>query len=129
MTNLTGEWHGRYLYPNDVDPPVPFIAVLNHHGDQMTGSIVEHVDRGPTVQLTLTSTLMGKVEGANITFLKIYDQDHRNFDTVRYEGVVDEEGVEISGAWIVSANWSGAFMMIRPRPPKLEATRKHSERA
>jgi hypothetical protein len=51
--------------------------------------------------------------GRHVDFIKTYDGTGGARHSVRYSGVVDNEGNEIHGRWHISHRWSGKFLMIR----------------
>lgn len=61
----------------------------------------------------MSATISGKVVSDTAVFLKTYDTLNPGYDAVRYDGMVGDEGLEISGTWTIPGNWSGSFIMIR----------------
>lgn len=43
---------------------------------------------------------------------------------MRYEGTLAAEGDEIAGSWLIRADWSGRFLMIRGSREAETAARK-----
>jgi hypothetical protein len=111
--DLTGTWHGQYTYPT-AKGPVHFVASLTETAGWITGQTEEIGTAGSARGVTITATLQGRRAGDSVTFLKLYDGQFREYDTVRYAGQVNGDGTEIEGAWTVPGSWSGKFLMIRP---------------
>ena len=110
--DLSGFWHGLFHYPAG-QPPVAFTAELRDADGSLLGSTSETGQVGEAAGRTITATVQGRRQGAATLWLKIYDGDYRQYDSVRYEGVVSADGQEIEGRWTVPGNWSGTFLMIR----------------
>ncbi|HVZ00939.1 MAG TPA: hypothetical protein VHA35_15635 [Dongiaceae bacterium] len=111
--NLSGIWHGRYFYPVS-RPPVPFVATVSEVDSWLTGTIEEKGTTGEARGVALAASIQGRRTGRAVTWLKLYDGRFRLYDSVRYEGDVNEDATEISGRWSIPGNWSGTFLMIRP---------------
>jgi hypothetical protein len=79
----------------------------------LAGATEEIGEEGDAAGKRISATLQGRRDGYAVTWLKIYDLDYRHYDTVRYEGTVSPDGLEIEGRWTVPGNWSGTFLMIR----------------
>lgn len=112
--DLSGSWHGLYSYPR-TKAPVHFEASLNETDGWLLGTICETGTVGAAAGLTISASLQGRRTERTVTFLKMYDGSFRGYDSVRYVGVVSEDGTEIEGRWTVPGSWSGAFLMIRAR--------------
>jgi hypothetical protein len=122
--DLSGVWHGVYSYPGGSNrQPVSFVAVLTDVVGSVGGTTEEAVGKR-----TLTATVQGRRAGRAITFLKLYDADLRNYDTVAYDGRVSGDGEEIEGTWTVPSGWSGSFLMIRSGSLTAAVERVASER-
>ncbi len=76
----------------------------------------------------MTATVMGRVDGQHVTFLKTYDRQIRRYDAVHYEGEIDPEGEEIWGRWTIPGSWSGTFLMIRASQPQVALSERWAER-
>jgi hypothetical protein len=111
--DLSDIWHGRFIFPR-LYAPVSFVATLQQTGDWIYGRVEEPGLRGEAGKI-LSATISGKVIADAVTFLKTYDSLQGGYDAVRYEGLVSDEGLEISGTWNIPNNWSGPFIMIRSR--------------
>lgn len=113
MTDLSGLWNGSYIYPGSLEP-VPFNAELRDTDGLLSGVIAE-----PTAEWAgpgeVAATLSGRRRGNEVEFVKLYDQVDAYPDPVHYAGTLDEEECEIAGSWVISGNWSGAFVMTRPQ--------------
>ena len=110
--DLSGFWHGLFHYPSG-QPPVAFTAELHDADGALLGSTSETGQVGEAAGRTITATLQGRRSGGATTWLKIYDGDFRQYDSVRYEGTISADGLEIEGRWTVQSHWSGTFLMIR----------------
>lgn len=103
-----------FNYPSKF-PATPFEASLQQQGGRVIGSIIEP----DTVfgEGRPTSVVDGTIDGDRVRFSKFYDSGDESFDTVEYDGVVGDEGREISGRWTVPGDWSGTFIMVRAHEP------------
>jgi len=126
--NLSGLWHGRYFYPN-ARPPVPFVATMSDIDSWLTGTIEEKGTTGEARGVAMSASIQGRRTGHAVTWLKLYDGRFRLYDSVRYEGEINEDATEISGRWSIPGNWSGTFLMIRPSAAARPATVQTAERA
>ncbi len=118
---LTGVWDGQFSYPRRF-APVPFTAVILETGSAITGTIHEQPTDGPHAGQTLNATIEGEHSGSAVTFAKVYDPAAKMHGRpILYEGVLSADGHEIEGTWTVPGNWSGKFLMIRPRRPAAKA--------
>ena len=126
-TNLTGVWQGLYSYPR-ASEPVSFVATLIETQSWVSGSTHEpHRKTGAT----LCATLLGRREGSAVSFVKSYEQQSAGgyAADVRYEGTVTADATEIEGLWIIRADWSGRFLMIRGSRDAEAIARKQFVRA
>lgn len=112
-SDLSGDWHGIYNYP-DGSPSVEFEAVIRDTAGTLVGTIRE-IDEFIDDGILLEATIDGAREGRQVRFTKFYDAGHEDFDLVLYQGEVSDDGCEIAGAWHVPGDWSGSFIMVRPR--------------
>ena len=117
--NLSGWWAGVYSYPNATNA-TPFEAELRDHGGLLSGLITESGDAPWTAGMTLTSTLVGDVQGTSVHFIKTYD-DPVQAHQVIYDGALIEDGEAIEGNWTIIDEWSGPFRMERRSATKAEA--------
>ena len=124
--DLSGAWQGLYSYPVK-QPSVPFTATLDEALGWLTGRTEETGSIGDARGLTISATLQGRRTGRSVTFLKTYDGAYRGYDSVRYEGAVNEEGTEIDGRWSIAGVWSGSFLMIRSGSAGFALTRETAE--
>ena len=108
--SLTGIWQGLYSYPRMLNP-VSFLATLIDSRSRLSGSTHEpHRETGAV----LCATLLGRRAGRAIQFVKTYNSDSGGYGVdVHYEGTLAADGTEIEGRWIIRADWSGRFLMIR----------------
>ncbi len=125
--NLTGVWHGQYLYPVPVEP-VHFLATVIDSGGHLTGMTQETAGLGGQ-PVDKAATLSGTKDGTSVSFLKTYTPASEAFQDVVYVGTLNAEGDEIEGAWIVpdpdgEETWAGTFLMIRKRTPARAETRE-----
>ena len=110
---LTGAWSGVYRFPGDAQRPVNFSAKLTQDGPWIAGTTEEVAERGEARGVLISATLQGRRDGANVTWLKLYDRMLNTYNEVAYEGHVNEDATEISGQWRIPGDWSGTFLMIR----------------
>ena len=101
-----------------------FKARLEQTGARLVGSVEESIMRGSAAGRLITATISGAVSDSTVWFMKFYDAEIRGYDAVRYEGVITDEGLEVSGTWTISPTWSGSFIMIRARGLPLAAVSK-----
>ena len=109
--DLSGVWHGQFSYPRAV-PPTSFVATITETNSWIHGVTEETARVGEMRGRTLSATLQGRRTGRRVVWLKIYHGALREYDTVPYEGEVNEDGTEIEGRWTLKS-WSGRFMMVR----------------
>ena len=112
MLNLTGLWNGSFGYRGE-PAPVPFTARLQHVSDQLTGMVEERATVGPAAGRIVTATVMGRIDGTRVRFLKTYDRHDDLYDAVQYAGFADRDGALITGGWMVVRSWTGPFTMVR----------------
>ncbi len=116
MSDLSGVWSGSYVYPGSLDP-VPFALELRDNGGMLSGEVDEpappYMPPGP-----VHAMLTGSHSGNRVSFTKIYDSLEHFLDPVSYDGVLDEDECEIAGTWTISPQWSGSFVMTRPKPER-----------
>lgn len=110
--DVTGEWTGIFNYP-DPHPPNGFEAVLREVAGTITGETREVSDSAEDVDKIQCAMLDGTRSGHAVTFTKHYDEMHRAANPVRYDGVLSDEGDEITGRWTIPGHWAGTFMMVR----------------
>jgi len=112
--DLTGVWDGEYSYPRGLKP-TPFTAVILDLGGSISGSIHETPPDGPGAGRQRSALLEGTRGGRQVAFVKTYEHAKGSIrNPVRYEGRLDAEGLQITGAWSIPGNWSGRFVMRRP---------------
>lgn len=117
MTDISGLWAGSYVYPGELEP-VPFNAEIRDLDGRISGVIHERAEAWVGTD-EATATLSGQRSGREVNFTKTYDQIEVFPDPVHYEGTLDEEGCEIAGTWVIVGEWSGAFVMTRPKSAEL----------
>ena len=122
--SLTGVWQGRYSYPAQMEP-VEFVATLIESGAHLSGMTREPggavgVSSGPALGL-----LSGERNGSHVLFTKTYENGHDH--QIEYDGLVNAEGTEISGNWIIFGVWGGSFQMMRSTGATVAAERKATE--
>ncbi|MEA1072431.1 hypothetical protein [Sphingomonas sp. LY160] len=111
--DLSGCWTGSYAYPGQMEP-VPFTVELRDDGGRLSGLCQEDgIGFGRTG--TMTATLSGTRSGTGVSFTKIYDAHDELIEPVTYDGLVQDDGHEIGGEWHIVGQWSGPFVMTRPR--------------
>ncbi len=110
--DLSGVWAGVYSY-SGASSPVPFSAKLAQSLEWITGTTEEIINCADATSMAMTATLQGRRDGAQVSWLKLYDRLWGTFDAVSYRGEVNTDASEISGRWTIGPDWSGAFLMIR----------------
>lgn len=119
MTDLSGRWDGNYGYPGSLEP-VPFTIELRDTGGKLVGETSEPAPR--TMQAGEVSAIISGVRNGNaVHFTKIYDSLDHFLQPVGYRGTLDEDECEISGTWSIPGDWSGPFVMTRPKPERAQA--------
>jgi hypothetical protein len=127
--NLTGIWHGLYSY-TDGRPSVSFVATLIETGSTVSGTTHELSNRKGSLNQALYATLLGRRQGASVTFLKTYERPNpRYHSTIAYQGVLSSDGTEIEGGWLIPGSGSGKFLMIRSAGKEEAVRRQASVRA
>lgn len=116
MIDLSGRWSGSYCYPGSLDP-VPFVADLRDAGGYVSG-LIDEDGAGFGRAGRMHATLAGRHDGAVLTFTKIYDAHNELLEPVQYDGAIGDDGHEVSGSWTIAGDWSGPFVMTRPRTTK-----------
>ena len=109
-SSLTGSWSGAYQYPHGRE--TVFNAQIEEVGGAFTGATQEPNEFADPALSVLTADIEGVRDGQSVTFTKFYhysDVQH----AIRYEGRADEALMRIEGRWIIRAQWSGTFFMVR----------------
>jgi hypothetical protein len=114
MTDLSGTWTGNYAYPGSLSP-VPFVAELRDSSGQLSGLTSESGEVFQRVD-TAHAISSGTCVGTRVRFTKIYESHEWELDAVNYDGVLDDDGSEITGSWTIAGQGSGPFVMTRPKP-------------
>jgi hypothetical protein len=109
--DLSGDWIGIYNYPQHYGP-VRFHAILHDADGWLSGTTSEE-DEENLPGAILAATIEGRREGSTVSFVKIYDDEEVMPDIVRYQGLIQPGGDEITGEWEVPGIWSGTFLMVR----------------
>jgi hypothetical protein len=121
--DLTGVWHGLYSYPAYLEP-VYFVATLIGSGAGFSGTTHEAATGRTGAPLTLYAALSGSLAHPTVAFIKTYDGTGGWRHSVKYAGEIDGDATEIEGRWIISAAWSGRFLMLRSAGMSEDAVRK-----
>ena len=125
--DLTGEWSGSYVYPGELHP-VPFNASIRDHDGRLSGVIEEPAEPWSGMR-DAHAVLTGERRGSAVSFTKVYDALEAYPDPVLYEGTIDAEACEITGEWQIAANWSGSFIMTRPKRAEAEVEAEETAKA
>lgn len=98
MESIAGGWLGTYAYGvGDSRPPVRFEATFQSQGDGFTGRILDDGELGE-------AQVEGGVQtGAQVAFVKRYQQRRRDVAPVHYQGALSEDGMALTGTWILTA--------------------------
>jgi len=111
MTDMSGLWEGRYLYPGG-GPAVDFDAEIGDKSGALSGVITEpntfDLNAGPL----LTSVLAGQVNGGSVAFTKTYVGEGNAQHSVRYAGTLLDDKTRITGSWKIGF-FTGPFEMTR----------------
>jgi hypothetical protein len=129
--DLSGTWQGRYSY-FDPREPVAFVAVVIDAAGMLGGTIHERCGEGEAAGKYLYATLSGQHTGAAATFVKTYDGTGGWKHSVDYEGMINEDGTEITGHWRVHDGWgvgTGPFLMMRANGKEEAVIRKAAQPA
>jgi hypothetical protein len=127
--SLTGVWDGVYSYPFG-RKATPFTAVVLEFGSAFSGTVHERPEDGPLAGRTINAEIEGSRSGAAVSFVKSYiDTGARYNNKVVYEGELSADHTQIKGRWRIAGNWSGRFVMTRPRPPSATVAVKRREKA
>jgi len=109
--NLTGEWSGKFYYPNNEGSLNPFLARIQDHNGNLSGDITEPNLVGQIGDY-LYAKISGSCEGREVTFLKTYDGQGDFAHVVHYNGALNESLEIITGFWHID-DYSGSFKMRR----------------
>jgi hypothetical protein len=123
---LTGLWNGLFSYPRRYDPTT-FVAILIQSGASFSGTTHEP---GAIKQIPgglLYATLRGQRAYTAVSFIKTYDGTGGWTHSVKYEGMLSDDGTEIEGRWHVPGVWSGKFLMVRSGAKEESIVRKAFE--
>ena len=109
--DLTGMWHGTYVYPQGIEPATPFLATITESNGAFSGTIIEpdtFCDTG-----TIEAVLAGHRAGTSVDFTKRYVKAPNVYDNpVDYVGSISANGATISGVWSL-LDLDGSFEMHR----------------
>lgn len=109
--DLSGVWYGGYSADHGFEDN-GFIANLEEAGGAFGGTITEP-DDGPGGGIR-RAIVSGVRDGSSIQFVKQYDGTGGWDHVVDYAGLVDAEGMTVSGSWVVEGV-SGGFDMSREK--------------
>ncbi|MDP1738766.1 MAG: hypothetical protein Q8L23_15160 [Caulobacter sp.] len=112
--NLTGVWHGLYMYPAALEAGA-FVATVMDVGAGLTGGIHETAGDEGLPPSPRNASIAGFREGQTVVFVKRYDGSGGWSHAVNYHGALSSDRSEIEGAWDIPGVWSGRFLMIRSR--------------
>ena len=122
--DLSGKWSGFFNYPSQF-PPNPFEAELTDRDGTISGLITQPGELFYPPGTVLQAVVEGSRAGAELRFIKIYDDLDR--PTPHYRGTIQPGGDEVHGEWTIPGDWSGTFFMIRAGRAKAAAERRVSE--
>jgi len=114
-TAIEGVWSGRYFYPNNSNPSVPFeLRVTSRQGSTFRGRTSEPNTFGDAGILYLFADVAGTVApDGSIRFEKTYDGTGGADHSVIYTGTLGVAGVRVEGSWAISDQAGGRFEMQR----------------
>ncbi len=110
--DMTGLWHGTYVYPSFQGPTTPFVANLADEGGRLSGSTMEpniHGFLGEPEELE--ATIVGNRQGRSVDFIKTYVGEVVT-DSIDYVGQLSEDGSTVTGVWS-NNDMDGTFEMHR----------------
>ena len=109
---VTGKWDGTFSYDHDYGPVTPFLAELEENSGAIGGKIIEP-DAYHGSLVTLQAIVSGQRDGSMVSFIKTYGNAPEGYEfPVRYEGILSEDGLSITGRWRLLLG-SGNFEMHR----------------
>ncbi|HEY4076765.1 MAG TPA: hypothetical protein VGM26_07510 [Rhizomicrobium sp.] len=126
--NLTGVWQGLFTYPS-VLRAGNFSATLIETSSHVSGSTSEVLGYGLRKGETVLAFLSGKRDGFSVVFAKQYEGPEKPNHSVKYEGTLTGDFMELEGRWFIPGNWAGRFLMIRSGGRSVEMARATFERA
>jgi hypothetical protein len=109
--DLTGLWHGAYVYPAFAGPTTPFAANIVEQDGIISGSIIEPNLVGFRSE-ELEASIAGSRSGRAVDFIKTYDGKSDASNSVDYVGQLSEDGNLLTGVWSYES-WDGTFEMRR----------------
>ena len=109
--DLTGLWHGTFVYPAFSGPTTPFVARIVEVQGRLSGTIIEPNLVGRMSE-ELEAVIEGAREGRAVDFIKTYDGKSDASNSVDYVGQLSQDGATITGVWSYEA-WDGTFEMHR----------------
>jgi hypothetical protein len=109
--DMTGLWHGAYVYPAFAGPTTPFVANIVDRDGIISGTIIEPNLVG-FLSEELEATIAGSRSGRAVDFIKTYDGKSDANNSVDYVGQVSAEGDLVTGVWSYES-WDGTFEMRR----------------
>ncbi|HKD48398.1 MAG TPA: hypothetical protein VKB67_12000 [Rhizomicrobium sp.] len=125
--NLTGVWQGLFSYTTALRAG-QFSATLIETAHQITGSTSEIWASGPRAGETVLAMVCGHRSDKAVSFIKRYEGPEKPNHSVVYEGILDDDFLEIEGRWFIPGSWAGRFLMIRSGGRQLEVAREAFER-
>jgi hypothetical protein len=109
--DLTGLWTGSFAYPGGQGPATPFLARIEDHDGDLSGTTIE-----PNTILPggdeLHAFIRGSREGRSVDFTKTYDGAAEAAHSVDYVGRLSEDGNSVAGVWSLEY-LDGTFEMHR----------------
>ncbi len=126
--NLTGVWQGLFTYPRALKAG-HFNATLIETANHLSGSTSEMWLWGSRAGETVLAMLSGRRAGNSVTFTKTYEGPEEPNHSVKYEGTLTDDFLEIEGRWFIPGVWAGRFLMIRSGGRSVEVAREAFEHA
>lgn len=109
--DMTGLWHGTYVYPRFAGPTTPFVANIQDVDGRLSGSIMEPNLVGVSSE-ELEAVIAGSRQGRAVDFIKTYDGKSDASNSVDYVGQLASDGNSVTGVWSYES-WDGTFEMHR----------------
>ncbi|MCG8441891.1 MAG: hypothetical protein MI723_08785, partial [Caulobacterales bacterium] len=100
--------------------PVRFTLDVTAEGGRLSGRIAEPNTFGSADALNLYAAIEGRIEGEDVLFVKTYDGSGGQTHSVTYQGRMNADGSQITGAWRVGrydavTNPQGRFRVTKRR--------------
>lgn len=111
--DMTGLWHGTFVYPAFAGPTTPFVANIVETDGRLAGTTMEPnlISGLPGEEGELEAAIAGTRQARAVDFIKTYDGKVVD-NSVDYVGQLSGDGRTVTGVWSYEA-WDGTFEMHR----------------